>query len=95
MPPQEGIKIRLRSPVGIVDDTRAISAFVQSGPHVARLIPHRFSEANPLIDECLLLLRGRLKDVDQGDQVILFGNMHLFLLLNTMLHERLSLPMHA
>ena len=64
MPLQECIKVLLGSPVGIVDDTRAVCAFVQGCSDVARLIPHLFGEANPLIDECLLLLRGRLKDVD-------------------------------
>ena len=87
MPLQEGIKVCLGSPVCIVDDTSAVCAFVQCCPDVARLIPHLFGEANPLIDECLLLLRGRLKDVDQCDQVALFGNTHMFLLY-TMMHER-------
>ena len=85
---QEGIKVRLRSPVCIVDNTGAICAFVQCCPDVTRLIPYLFGEANPLIDKCLLLLRGRLKDVDQCDQSVLFGNTHKFLLLNPLLHER-------
>src|SRR6266700_346035 len=95
MPLQEGIKVRLGSPVCIVDDTSAVCAFVQCCPDVARLIAHLFGEANPLIDECLLLLRSRIKDVNQCDQVAIFGNTHMFLLLNTTMHERLSLPMNA
>src|SRR6266567_1348189 len=95
MPLQESIKVRLGSPVCIVDDTSAVCAFVQCCPDVARLIPHLFGEANPLIDESLLLLRGRIKDVNQCDQVAILGNMHMFLLLNIVIHGRLSLPMNV
>lgn len=42
-------------------------------------------EAKPLIDQCLLLLRFRLKDIDQGHQITLSGNEHCFSPLDVLL----------
>src|SRR5258708_12027611 len=78
MPPQKGVKVRLGSPLGIVDHAGAICTFVQCYPDHARLIFYLFSKASPLIDQCLLLLGRRLKDIDQSYQVTLFGNKHIF-----------------
>ena len=78
MPPQKGVKVRLGSPLGIVDHAGAICTFVQCYPDHARLILYLFSKASPLIEQRLLLLGRRLKDIDQRDQIPLFGNKHLF-----------------
>jgi hypothetical protein len=51
---------------------------VQCYPDHARLIFYLFSKASPLIDQRLLVLGRRLKDIDQRYQVTLFGNKHLF-----------------
>jgi hypothetical protein len=53
-------------------------AFVQRRPQEARLILHRFGEANPLIDERLLLLRRRIKGVDQRHHLARLGNTHRY-----------------
>jgi hypothetical protein len=47
---QEGIKVCLRSPVGIVDDPSTVGALVQGCSDIARLSPYGFGEANPLIN---------------------------------------------
>src|SRR6266516_4228600 len=65
MPLQEGIKVCLGSPVGIVDDTGAVCAFVQCCPDVARLIPHLFGEANPLMHERLSLPMNALDEKER------------------------------
>jgi hypothetical protein len=56
----------------------AIGASVQCRPNQARFLLYRFDEVNPVIDQHLLLLRCRLKDVDQRDQMALSGNEHTF-----------------
>src|SRR5260370_11583001 len=78
MPPEKGAKVRLGSPLGIVDHAGAICTFVQCYPDHAKLIFYLFSKASPLIDQRLLLLGRRLKDIDQRDQIPLSGNKHLF-----------------
>src|SRR5260370_10431454 len=78
MPPEKGAKVRLGSPLGIVDHAGAICTFVQCYPDHAKLIFYLFSKASPLIDQRLLLLGRRLKDINQRDQIPLFGNKHLF-----------------
>ena len=72
MLPEEGIKVCLGSPVSIIYDARAVCALMQRCPDVAGLISNNFGEVDPLIDECLLLLRGRLKDIDQCNEVVLW-----------------------
>src|SRR6266536_5972742 len=78
MPPQKGVKVRLGFPLRIVDHASTVCAFMQCYPDHARLIFYLFSKASPLIDQCLLLLGRRLKDIDQSYQVTLFGNKHIF-----------------
>src|SRR5260370_19559827 len=78
MPPEKGAKVRLGSPLGIVDHAGAICTFVQCYPDHAKLIFYLFSKASPLIDQRLLLLGRHLKDINQRDQIPLFGNKHLF-----------------
>src|SRR5712692_7742586 len=59
----KALKVLLRSPLRIVDDAGAVGASVQRRSDEARLLLHLFSEAYPLIDQRLLKLRLRLKDV--------------------------------
>src|SRR5260370_40694492 len=53
---QEAGPVRVGSPLRIVDDTGAVCASVQRRPDHAGLILHRLGEANPLLDQRLLLL---------------------------------------
>ena len=54
---QEAAKVRLGSPMCVVDDAGTISAFMQRRSDEAGLLLHLFGQAHPLIDQCLLLLR--------------------------------------
>ena len=75
---QKAVKVRVGSPLCVVDDTSAVFAAVQRCPDVARLLLDLFDKTNLLIDQRLLLLRPGLKDVDQRHQVALLGNKHFF-----------------
>src|SRR5581483_3007698 len=74
----KGVEIGLGSPVCIVDDAGAICAFVQCRCDEAWLVLDLFGEARPRIDKRLLLLWGRIKDIDQGHQIVLLRNKHLY-----------------
>src|SRR5215469_10435279 len=71
-------KVRLRSPLRVVDDAGAVCASVQRRSDEARLLLHLLGEATQLIEQRLLLFRLRLKDVDQRHQVTLLENTHSF-----------------
>ena len=55
-----------------IDDTTAVGALVQGGADVTWFSLHLFGEANPLIDDSLLLTSGSLKHIDQRDDVAIF-----------------------
>ncbi len=74
---QEVVPVRVGSPLRVVVDAGAVCASVQCRPDEAGLILHRVGEATPLIDQRLLLLRFRLKNVDQRHQVTFSGNKHV------------------
>ena len=62
---QERIKIRLGPPMGVVDDTRTIGAFMQGCPDAAGFTPRLFCKASPLVDKSLLLLGSGFKHIDK------------------------------
>src|SRR5262245_25642003 len=74
----KALPVRLRSPLRVVKDAGAVGAAVQRCPNQARLLLHCFDEVHPMLNQCLLLLRGRLEDIDQCDQMALAGNAHSF-----------------
>src|SRR6266699_2804860 len=61
----KGIEVAIRSPLGVVDDTRAILALMQRRPEQTWFAFQILGELYPELEQLLLVFRLHAKDVDE------------------------------